>query len=64
MTDRTRSGLERLGDIATAAEFLRVSEKTVRRWIRSGELPAAKLGGQWRIRPVDLSDFVGQRLTR
>ena len=31
--------------IDDVAELHQVSSKTVRRWIRAGELPAAKLGG-------------------
>jgi len=50
--------------IDQVAEMCRVSEKTVRRWIASAELPAAKLGNQWRIRPRDLDDFVRDRLVR
>jgi excisionase family DNA binding protein len=51
-------------DIPAAAQVCCVSEKTVRRWITAGELPAAKLGNQWRIRPRDLEDFVRDRLVR
>jgi excisionase family DNA binding protein len=39
-----------------------VSEKTVRRWIDARELPAAKLGNQWRIRPRDVDLFIKDRL--
>ena len=53
---------ERLMTIPDAAEFLRVSTKTIRRWISIGDLPAAKLGLQWRIRPQDLQRFVRDRL--
>lgn len=55
---------EPLMTIDQVAEMCRVSEKTVRRWIASAELPAAKLGNQWRIRPRDLDDFVRGRLVR
>lgn len=51
-------------DIAAVSEFCGVSEKTVRRWISAGELQAAKLGNQWRIRRRDLDDFVRDRLVR
>ena len=53
---------EQLLTIADAAEFLRVSEMTIRRWIRARELIAAQLGSQWRIRPRDLDLFVRERL--
>lgn len=55
---------ERLLTIPEAAELLRVSEKTIRRWISRADLPAAKLGMQWRIRPRDLEHFVRDRLER
>ena len=55
---------ERLFTIPEVGAVLQVSEKTVRRWIASGELPAAKLGSQWRIRPRDLEDFVRDRVVR
>jgi excisionase family DNA binding protein len=40
------------------ANRLQVSEQTVWRWIRSGELPSIKLGGQYRVSPDDLQDFL------
>jgi len=52
---------ERLLTIADIAERDRVSEKTVRRWIKSGELIAHKLGGQWRISEADHALFLHQR---
>ena len=53
---------EQLLTIADAAELLRVSEKTIRRWIKARELTAAQLGNQWRSRPRDLDLFVRERL--
>ena len=46
------------------AETCHVSEKTVRRWIHAGDLPAARLGNQWRIFPRDLRTFVLERMCR
>ncbi len=43
------------------AERLQVSEMTVRRWVTRGELPAIKLGQQWRIRDDDLREFLEAR---
>ncbi len=51
-------------DIVDVAETCRVSEKTVRRWIHAGDLPAARLGNQWRIFPRDLRTFVLERMCR
>lgn len=51
-------------DIVEVAETCRVSDKTVRRWIQAGDLPAAKLGNQWRIFQRDLDRFVVDRMSR
>lgn len=51
-------------DIRAVATICGVSEKTIRRWISAQELPAARLGNQWRIRPRDLDDFIRDRLFR
>lgn len=64
MTKPTSIMQEALMTIDQVAGICRVSEKTVRRWIAAEELPAAKLGNQWRIRPRDLDDFVRDRLVR
>ena len=50
--------------IDDVAELHQVSSKTVRRWTKAGELPAAKLGGQWRVHPDDLKRFFVERLYR
>lgn len=55
------AGLLTIKDTALA---LKVSEKTVRRWIDAGDLLAAKLGNQWRIRVKDLDMFVYERVQR
>lgn len=46
------------------ADYLKVHEETVRRWIRNGELPVLDLGGQktgYRIRRGALDQFIAQR---
>lgn len=37
-----------------AADFLRVSERTIYRLSQAGKLPAIKIGGQWRFRKEDI----------
>lgn len=64
MTKRQVRTLESLLDIPAVADICCVSEKTIRRWIEARDLPAARLGGQWRIRPRDLEDFIRDRLAR
>lgn len=46
------------------AEICRVNEKTVRRWINAGSIPALTLGRQYRIRPADLNAFLRTRQFR
>ena len=59
--NRTQDPLLTIPEVASA---LRVSEKTIRRWIHAEILPAAKLGAQWRVRSRDLQDFIRDRLIR
>jgi excisionase family DNA binding protein len=43
--------------IAEVAEIVEVATRTVRRWIRSGDLVAHRFGGAVRISEDDLRDF-------
>ncbi|HEV8381977.1 MAG TPA: MEDS domain-containing protein [Gemmatimonadales bacterium] len=58
MQDRTASELL---NIREAAEFLRVSETSLRRWTNAGRLPCVRIGGrrERRFRRSDLLAFVG-----
>jgi excisionase family DNA binding protein len=42
------------------AAYLAVSDRTVRNWIRRGELPSYKLGAARRIDPADVEDFLAR----
>lgn len=42
------------------AAFLAVSDRTVRKWIRRGDLPSYKLGASRRIDPADVEDFLAR----
>jgi excisionase family DNA binding protein len=44
----------------TLANFLAVSDRTIRNWIRRGELPSYKLGAARRIDPADVEDFLSR----
>ena len=48
-------------DIREAAEFLRVSETSLRRWTNAGRLPCLRIGGrrERRFRRSDLLAFLG-----
>ena len=43
------------------AAYLAVSDRTVRNWIRRGELPSYKLGAARRIDPADVDAFLSRR---
>jgi excisionase family DNA binding protein len=43
------------------AEAARVSESTVRRWLRNAELPAYRLGRQLRVRTEEFEAFLDRR---
>jgi excisionase family DNA binding protein len=45
----------------TLAAYLAVSDRTIRNWIRRGELPSYKLGASRRIHPADVDTFLAQR---
>jgi excisionase family DNA binding protein len=50
--------------VREVADYLKVHEETVRRWIRDGELPVLDLGGQktgYRIRRGELDTFIARR---
>jgi excisionase family DNA binding protein len=40
-----------------AAQLLRVSSGTIRRWIDAGKLPATRTGRFWRIRQADVDNL-------
>jgi excisionase family DNA binding protein len=42
----------------TLAAYLAVSDRTVRNWIRRGDLPSYKIGAARRIDPADVEDFL------
>jgi excisionase family DNA binding protein len=44
----------------TLAAYLAVSDRTIRNWIRRGELPSYKLGASRRIDPADVEDFLAR----
>lgn len=60
---RVRRGVGQGLTLAEASELLRVSRKTAYTMARSGELPAFKVGEQWRVRPADLDRWIGDQIT-
>ena len=51
---------ERLLLVREASAFLRVSNMTLYRLIKAGELPAVRVGKNYRLRPADLESFLGR----
>ena len=51
----------RLLTLPEAAELLNVSTRTLQRMIRRSELPAFKVGGQWRVRESELARWIQGR---
>jgi excisionase family DNA binding protein len=51
----------RLFTVAEVAEVMRVSNMTVYRLIKSGELPAVRVGKGYRIFEADLEGFLSSR---
>ena len=45
------------------AEMLGVSRRTVQRMAAAGELPAVRIGSQWRFRPESITDWQEARET-
>ena len=58
---RSTAPHQRLLSIKETAAYFRISEKTVRRWITSGQLHAHHLGRQWRIAPDEIERFLATR---
>jgi len=45
--------------------YLRINARTVYRLIKNGEIPAVRIGRQWRIRRCDLDSWLdGQRAAK
>ena len=50
--------------VQEVADLMRVSTMTVYRIIKSGELPAVRVGRSFRVRDVDVDTYLGQRYTQ
>ena len=50
--------------VREVASVLRVSNMTVYRLIKSGELPAVRVGKSFRLREEDLDRYLAERYTR
>jgi len=50
--------MERLLTPKEAAEYMAVTPRTVKEWLRRGELVGLKVKSMWRIRTSDLMKFI------
>ncbi len=50
--------------VQEVADLMRVSTMTVYRIIKSGALPAVRVGRSFRVRDVDVDAYLGSRYTR
>lgn len=55
---------DRYQTVKEVADLLKVSEVTVRRWIKDGELRAIDVGKGWRVGSDDLDAFLDGHATR
>jgi excisionase family DNA binding protein len=56
-------GTVELLKVHECAEAIRVSVQTVRKWIRTGTLPAVRIGGTIRVRRRDLEQLLAATTT-
>ena len=47
--------------LAEAAAILQVSKRTILRMVQKKDVPALKVGGQWRLRESQLKNWVEQK---
>lgn len=62
--DMTQAHKESLAAFLTTEDvlgYLRVTHRTIYRLIRSGELPAVRIGRQWRFRRTDLDQWLDRQ---
>ncbi len=64
MADTGPLGSDRLLTVAEVADHMRVSNMTVYRLIKSGTLPALRVGKNYRIRARDLESYLDASLTQ
>ena len=58
------AGEHRLLTVREVAETMRVSNMTVYRLIRAGELPAIRVGKHFRIREHELAEYLDSQIVR
>jgi excisionase family DNA binding protein len=49
---------EKWSSIEEIAEHIQIHKDTIRLWIKKGEIPANKIGRQWRFKVSEIDDWV------
>lgn len=62
MTNMDNKG--RLWSLQDVSTYLHVAEKTVTRMIQRGEIPAVRVGSQWRVVPAQLHEWLQRSASR
>jgi len=60
----SKYGMAELMTVREVAAYLRVTDKTVYRLLRRGEIPAAKVGHQWRFAKASIDEWLGRSSVR
>ena len=58
MLNNSESGFQAFLTTEEVLAYLRITPRTIYRLIRSGELPALRIGRQWRFRRTDLDAWL------
>jgi excisionase family DNA binding protein len=61
MTQRDKKRLAEFLTTEDVLAYLRVTHRTIYRLARSGELPAVRIGRQWRFRRSDLDAWIDRQ---
>ena len=62
LTENTNTSIKLL-TLSEAASILKISKRTLHRMIQTGQIPALKVGGQWRILESRLEELVQEENT-
>jgi excisionase family DNA binding protein len=60
---RSKADIEAFLTTEEVLSCLKVNSRTIYRLIKSGELPAVRIGRQWRFRRSDLDDWIERQRT-
>nr|WP_205930631.1 MULTISPECIES: helix-turn-helix domain-containing protein [Rhizobium] len=56
-----RSVPDEIPTLPEVAQLLKVAERTVYTMAQKGQLPAFKVGGQWRFQRIDIDQWIEQQ---